>query len=66
MAKFTRCTGSPFWALDPPPAACVVGYLPFDHDDPPGQAVTLAESWQRYPGCYLVTAAGTALDGALA
>ncbi|NUT98757.1 MAG: hypothetical protein HOY78_42825, partial [Saccharothrix sp.] len=66
MAKFTRCTGSPFWALDPPPAACVVGYLPFDHDDPPGQTVTLAESWQRYPGCYLVTAAGTALDGALA
>lgn len=66
MATFTRAGSGPFWILDPAPAACAVGYLPFGQGSPPGEAVTLTDSWRNYPGCYLVAPAGTALDQALA
>lgn len=66
MASFTRAGSGPFWILDPAPAACAVGYLPFGQYSPPGQAVTLTDSWRNYPGCYLIVPAGTALDQALA
>jgi hypothetical protein len=65
MASFTRTGSGPFWILDPAPAACAVGYLPFG-PEPPGQTVTLTESWRDYPGSYLIAPAGTVLDQALA
>ncbi|MGH3150025.1 MAG: hypothetical protein ACRDOB_04750, partial [Streptosporangiaceae bacterium] len=66
MAGFTRVGSGPFWILDPAPATCTVGYLPFGQDAPPGQVVSLADSWRDYPGTYLIAPASTPLDQALA
>lgn len=66
MASFTRTGSGPFWILDPAPAACAVGYLPFGPDTPPGPTVTLTDSWRNYPGCYLIVPASTVLDQTLA
>ncbi|HEY6786441.1 MAG TPA: hypothetical protein VI365_03935 [Trebonia sp.] len=66
MASFTRTDAGPFWILDPAPAACAVGYLPFGPASPPGPTVTLTDSWRNYPGSYLIVPAGTALDQTLA
>ncbi|MDQ1720833.1 MAG: hypothetical protein QOI26_567, partial [Pseudonocardiales bacterium] len=66
MASFTRSGSTPFWTLDAAPGWCTVAYTPFDLTNPPGQTVSLADSWQQHPGSYLFAPAATPLDEPLA
>ena len=66
MASFARSGSAPFWTLVNGPGWATVGYLPFDPDHPPGQTVSLTDSWQHYPGTYLFAPAATVLDDLLA
>ncbi|HJQ02749.1 MAG TPA: hypothetical protein VJ851_14210 [Jatrophihabitans sp.] len=66
MASFTRSGSTPFWTLDGAPGWCTVAYTPFDLTRPPGETVTLTDSWQQYPGSYLFAPADTPLDQPLA
>ena len=63
MASFTRSGSTPFWILDGAPGWCTVAYTPFDLTNPPGQTVSLADSWQQFPGSYLIAPADTPTTG---
>lgn len=65
-ARFTRSPGAPLWSVEPAPPACVVAYAPLAGSGSPPDSLSVAESWEAFPGTYLVLPAGTSLSQGLA